>query len=204
MKLKMHLFRTDGSREFVTSDEPLVLHNSYCEGIDHRGVCGWQSVGLQIILPLSPDMTLMLYDATTYRVGRRGEDSTGIRSADVRQFNVLQLLNCHSAVYFCSSFDPSDYPSRVLKSAAIRPKERFKFIRTEPVDEGGGESSELVHFFEPLLDIEMNLPAVQLRRSRRRISLHQRASMLHGRVQEPTPGGDVQTYRARPVTTRER
>ena len=34
--LRMHLLVNETAREFITSDDPVVLHNQYCEGITYR------------------------------------------------------------------------------------------------------------------------------------------------------------------------
>ena len=39
--LQAHLFVNTTAREFITSDDPVILHNQYCEGIAYQGVKGW-------------------------------------------------------------------------------------------------------------------------------------------------------------------
>ena len=65
--LKVHLARSS-RKVFITSDNPIFKYNQYCEGVQHMGVTGGECKGLQIFVPISPHLHLILYDGTTYRV----------------------------------------------------------------------------------------------------------------------------------------
>jgi len=68
--LRMHLFFNNTPREFITSDDPVIAHNQYCEGITHLGVTGLNNRGLQLFWPISPKHLVMLFDAVVYKVDR--------------------------------------------------------------------------------------------------------------------------------------
>ena len=65
--LKVHLVWSP-HQVFLTSDNPIFKYNQYCEGVRFSGVTGGGSRGLQIFVPLSPYLHLILYDDRTYRV----------------------------------------------------------------------------------------------------------------------------------------
>ena len=101
--LKSHLVvsRHEG---FITSDAPVYIYNQYCEGISDRGVTSLTGRGLQMFLPLSPSLMLILYDGGTYKIRSSAERSSGrsIRGdvSDIGQLNLLQLLSAERNVYF--------------------------------------------------------------------------------------------------------
>ena len=62
--LRAHLFINTTLREFITSDDPVVLHNQYCQGITGEGVKGWNCRGLQAFWPISPRKLIVSTTAT--------------------------------------------------------------------------------------------------------------------------------------------
>lgn len=41
----MHLILNNSGIEFITSDDPVIVHNQYAEGVKYRGVIGWAFLG---------------------------------------------------------------------------------------------------------------------------------------------------------------
>lgn len=189
--LAMHLFVNGTSEEFLTSDDPLVLHNAYSEAVTHRGVLGWRSRGLQAFLPLSPTVTLMLYDASVYAVegSKRGLASTISLASDVRALNRLQILNAHEHVYSRAAIGErlTDF---ISGARTQRPEGRAFFAASGEVLEPGGASSRILHSFEQLLPIALSLSQVGVRKRWRKIPPLQRAGLYrHG--QPPTVSVDL-------------
>ena len=58
------------TNDFITSDNPAFKYNQYCEEVQHMGITGALCSGLQIFLPLTPQLHLLLYDPATYKVRR--------------------------------------------------------------------------------------------------------------------------------------
>ena len=76
---------------FISSDSPVVLYN-YATMRDH-GLCGFQSPGLMILLPLGPDLCLCLYDPQAYAFKREVNKTLEIsREIDVDEINRFQLI----------------------------------------------------------------------------------------------------------------
>ncbi|MBN2635254.1 MAG: DUF4238 domain-containing protein [Prolixibacteraceae bacterium] len=100
LELKLLINKTE--RPFITSDYPLVKYNQFLEGRKYDGgKTGFGCVGLQLILPINPELILILYDPKSYKVGYRKRkylEITDIKS--VEQLNLLQVLNCKSTLFF--------------------------------------------------------------------------------------------------------
>ncbi|MCY4514293.1 MAG: DUF4238 domain-containing protein [Candidatus Tectomicrobia bacterium] len=195
LDLRGHLFINTTDREFITSDDPVVIHNQYCEGITYRGVTGWNCTGLQVFWPISPLELIVLYDPTTYKVGRSHRGATVTRLSDERdvaQLNSLQILNAHHNVYFAgiNGLNSTESQCRIL--GAKRPNARTTFVETEAVETDAGESSAILHTYEPLLPARLVVSKITVRRNRRRIPLHSRAVMY--RKGRPTAEHDGIPY----------
>jgi hypothetical protein len=177
-QLAMHLFINQSAEEFITSDHPAVAHNMYCQGINHKGVLGWNCSGVQIFLPLSPMHLLMLYDGQTYALGRNKSRYLSIlqNKDDVRAFNSLQILSGRQAVYFKSDSMAQVVAGQLQRLIHLRNRKRLVTVMTGS-GEGSSDAGELIHQYERLFPIHIELSAIRLRRSRARISLRQRADI---------------------------
>lgn len=182
--LRMHLFVNETTRQFLTSDDPVVMHNQYCEGITYLGVSGWSNSGVQVFFPLSPRALLLLFDPSIYKVGRSHRGSTATRISDeesVMQLNSLQIMNAQHNVYFASFADPEKAMRECRSLAARRPKTRYTFVEAEGVEADGKEST-IMHGYEPLLPIRLTISAIKIRKRPRQVPLDHRATMYRKEV----------------------
>ncbi|QDG54084.1 DUF4238 domain-containing protein [Persicimonas caeni] len=84
--------------EFMTSDQPVVRYNKYCEA-PHSAGRGLIRKGLMVFFPLTPRLTLFLFDSEIYKVERSdGARITLRKSGDLRQLNRLQWINATNVV----------------------------------------------------------------------------------------------------------
>lgn len=192
--LQMHLFVNATRRELITSDDPVVAHNQYCEGISYRGVLGFACRGLQLFWPLSPQHLLLLYDRDVYKVGRsdHGIYVTNVRSErEIAQLNALQILNAHENVYFMEGGEHGNVEAHCVDMSRRRPKARMVFVETESIpDNATGGESALVHQYEPLLPWRLTVSSIRVRKVAEAVPLHSRGSMYRSsRGPGPVAGG---------------
>ena len=92
---------------FIISDNPVVFQNQWAEHHPkfrrYSGITGLASKGLQIFMPLSPKICLVLFDPTTYQYGKKGSLLCSIGKLDVERLNILQALNAFDCIYFNNS-----------------------------------------------------------------------------------------------------
>ena len=202
--LGMHLLVNETGEGFITSDDPVVLHNQYCEGIDYHGVLGWLNTGLQAFLPLSPKTVLMLYDPAVYKVegtrkGVRASSVTDVRH--VRMINELQFLNAVENVYYAG--EPSASFQGICESmAGKRVGGRMALVEAAPVERPDGTSTQLLHTFEPMLPVRLTLSQIEIRRRARRIPLDVRGRTYRDGTVMGSEPGQAQTYRVQTVLHR--
>ncbi|GAB6285567.1 MAG: hypothetical protein STSR0009_17680 [Methanoregula sp.] len=87
---------------FISSDAPVVKNNYF---IDSKySFTGFQSVGLQIFLPLSPKLCLLLYDPVMYTITDMKQGIIELNDRrDADKINHLQIMNCLEDVIFSDS-----------------------------------------------------------------------------------------------------
>ena len=182
--LKSHLV-VSRRETFITSDAPVHAYNQYCEGIRDRGVTGLASRGLQIFVPLSPSLVLILYDGRTYKVRRLADRWSGRSvtddASDIDQLNLLQLLSAKRNVYF-SKWDQHKDIEGLLPDF-----ERKKVIDPQNVREFQQDDdphSSLLVTFERMVDVSLNLSFMSIQRRADRIPLYRRPNLYRdGRSQ---------------------
>jgi hypothetical protein len=186
--LRMHLLCNETAVEYVTSDDPVIAHNQYCEGIDYRGVNGWNCSGLQILLPISPQDLLLMFDPAVYKVGQshRGVDATMITDVnEVEQLNAFQIMSAENNVYFADGKGDGRAAMQCKLLSRRRPTGRWKFVETEPLPNRRGGSTALLHSFEPLLPARLQIGAVSIRKKARQVPLGERANLYRQATRYP-------------------
>lgn len=104
MDLSCKLLLAKKGTEFITSDNPVVYYNQALEACNsHHGI-GTASKGLQIFFPIAPEILILFYDASVYKVGGRREQTIQItEQRDMDQINTLMLANAEENIYFLTS-----------------------------------------------------------------------------------------------------
>ncbi len=92
------------SEGFVISDHPVVLYNRFAEshprfGRWPAGAGGVASKGAQLYMPLSPDVTLALFDPSSYAYAAKRRTCRA-RPSDVMTLNRMQAINAMHCYYF--------------------------------------------------------------------------------------------------------
>ncbi|MBD8091749.1 DUF4238 domain-containing protein [Pseudomonas fluorescens] len=104
MDLSCKLLLAKKGSEFITSDNPVVFYNQALEACQTHNGLGIASKGLQIFFPISPEISILFYDASIYKVGGRREQSVQVTEQhDMDQINILTLANAEENIYFLTS-----------------------------------------------------------------------------------------------------
>lgn len=112
------------ANDLITSDHPVVLLNPYMNGTWNGSNIGYALLGLQIVLPLSPNAALFFYDPTTYSTRRDESGAVRLSASDVVALNQLQLLNCEDCAYFKEEASGPEISRTFEKLRQIRVTER--------------------------------------------------------------------------------
>jgi hypothetical protein len=158
---------------FVTSDNPIVQYNQYCEGLK-MGTTGALRRGLQLFLPLSPSLLILFYDKLVYKIREKNSSLLEISNTDdLTTLNILQSANAHKVLLFSNWDDVEAIRNVIRKGAKFRRRELGRV--EEFVAENNREHHSLLQMYSPPLNVGLNLSFMRLRRNAKRVSLKQRA-----------------------------
>lgn len=125
--LEYHIIKNETKSEFYISDHPVFIYNwLYRELEDHR-VTSITATGLQIFLPLSPQITLCLYDPKVYKYGQKGLVTCVSKDEDIEILNSFQVINSDSIIGFHSEQDQAKVKGLY---------ERYKSIKLHQYESG--------------------------------------------------------------------
>ncbi len=92
------------SKNFIFSDAPVVFYNY--KRIKNRSTTGCKSRGLQIFLPLSKNIMLILIDNNMYNIKKDAHTTIFVtKEEDIDSLNTLQFYNCLENVFFSEELD---------------------------------------------------------------------------------------------------
>jgi hypothetical protein len=159
LDLEPALIRNESDVGFITSDYPAVKFNQWAQNAKVGGALGLGSVGLQILLPLSPNYLLLLYDPGIYSVGRPGKVLSIPNSYSIAGLNALQLTSAVDNLYF-------DGRAETLNSILKLPFEWRDEGQASKLIEAESEidQSLLFHFFHTQVG-KLAIPEIRLRRA---------------------------------------
>lgn len=159
LDMEVRVLRNHTEYPFIFSDSPVVFYNSYYRKITDHGVLGCQTPGLQIFLPLTPTLHLMLFDPHVYfGECERGPFIEITKPSDISHLNALQLHHSHEAVYF-SNHRHVDYVSQLYsahKPLMVKPQSEFR-VRTDLLTVEKQSKGEFSQDFEPHLNHGLSL-----------------------------------------------
>lgn len=132
------LLHNDSDTPFIASDTPVVLHNRLYEG-QHISVTGYANVGLQLFLPLGPNLTLFGFDRVAYTVETNAEGHVRIADgAQIRLINDLQWEAAHAVLLVAADMPLPELRARAAFWSSRRQAERTVF-REEVVEQSDSE-----------------------------------------------------------------
>jgi Protein of unknown function (DUF4238) len=126
LDLELRLVLAPKAKSFITSDHPVVLLNqSFFDIIKSPAINGLASRGLQLLLPLSPELLLIAFDRDLYRVGNPSRNVVRLgRDEDCDLINALQIINAEQNIYFGAATDDQYVRSLLAKFAHARERAR--------------------------------------------------------------------------------
>ena len=139
-----------------------------CEGISCNGTTGGISRGLQVFLPLSPKVLVMLYDGIIYKVGDKKSRITRlVPDGDIKSLNFLQVVGAEDNLYFADWNKKEEIEKLVKESNRFRDFERTKVAKY--VEVGSEEGGRIIQMYDQMPDRRLNLSFVRITRKARRI-----------------------------------
>jgi hypothetical protein len=136
LDLKIKLLHNVTSAPFVLGDHPAVKHNGLYSSAK-VSVLGLANVGLQFVLPISPEYAVVFYDEKAYSLGSPASNVVKVAPAGiVLALNEFQWANAVENIYFRPSDDPANWSPAPGRIANLRKDEHVSVGEAEVKMEG--------------------------------------------------------------------
>jgi len=119
---------------FITSDNPVVLYNQFLEKRrEYYCNTSFESKGLQIFFPLSPELCLIFFDKDVYRFSNALNRTIKLaKQQDLNALNQLQCINSYTNIYFNENVS-NDYITYIFRKVKKwRRDSKFRHIESPP------------------------------------------------------------------------
>ena len=174
--LKLQILHAPPDVKFITSDHPITKFNHYCEGTRDVGVLGADCRGLEIALPLSPDVAVILYDGDVYRARDLGSRHVLCTTADVDCLNRLAVIESRENLYFSRWHDAASISTLVATTT------QRKQIHVAMADDEEDPNHGIIAVNEVLPDVPTALSSLEVRRGAARTPWQDRIHSFRHRV----------------------
>ena len=158
--------------DFITSDSPVFQYNKYCEGIKGIKATGFIAEGEIIFAPLSPEVCLIFFDKSVYKVGKNQESVIEIPSEnDMEQINAIQFISSDSNLYFSNL--RSIPHIKHIRDKYINLRALYEPRIIELQQDKDPRKTMLINYVR-VPNINLNLSFLSIRREARKIKLNER------------------------------
>lgn len=147
------LFVNFTKRDFITSDNPIILYNSFFNNPEGHflyppsGTTGLQSPGLQIFWPLDTKHMLVLYDKEFYNFKVASNKCVKIcLEKDIDALNSMQFFSCSNNIFFADQSQNENIKSLHSKYKDLI-NEEYQAIDTIKRTKSNGQESEIVNTY---------------------------------------------------------
>jgi len=156
--------RTD--LEYVISDHPVVHDNCRYKNETDKYLVGIQNRGLQIFIPISDEVQIMLYDPAAYFVdytNKKQRRVTITSRTPVEGLNDVQLINAFESIYYRSTGQGEKYREAQERLAEFIAEDSTVFERHTPDKHDFETENEVIESGRQLTDYSPTLPFVKQR-----------------------------------------
>lgn len=113
--LKVKLLINETDKCFITSDHPVTFINPFLEKKPPGGTTGYQQKGLIILLPISSNLCIALFDSKVYHLGKQSDDVRLVKACQVNEINRAMMFSAKENVYFSPKTE-EDYIASIRKT----------------------------------------------------------------------------------------
>jgi hypothetical protein len=156
--------RTD--EKFVISDHPVVHDNPRFKDLFDRFLVGIQNRGLQIFVPLSSRIQIMLYDPAAYIVDYLNEEKRIVAATSeevVNGLNDMQMINAFENIFYRTSNQEQKFIEVQQRLSKYIEEEKTLFKKMGPEEHDFDTKNEIIESGYHLPDYSPSLPFVTQR-----------------------------------------
>lgn len=182
--LQYKLLINNTSTALITSDVPVVRYNQFLERKKwEHGKTGFGNIGLQIFIPLNPDVLILFYDPGIYDLGAKKQDYLILSDDnDIDQLNLLQMLNCNRNVFFNDEIS-KEYITELYETSKKYTKAN-KLIFNTYDHYHGKEGSRLLAMGSTDCEIDLRIKGLRVNSGATKIKFNESVLMLRRHAQQ--------------------
>jgi len=161
--LRPFLIINKTNKDFISSDAPIVLHNS----IKYLHTYAFPTPGLQIFCPLNKNTTFLLVDTNLYNLNT---DSTIYLDddSDVDSINKLQFYHGHHHVFFSDKKTENYIRDLHLEIEELIKKREVMTRTVQTIRNNDRTSSEIVEIYQSGSNYRLNFTFIKLNHTNNR------------------------------------
>jgi len=164
--LEVAILENKTNVEFVISDHPVVHDNRRFKTEIDKYLTGVQNRGLQIFIPLSDEVQIMLYDPAAYTVEYTDKEARQVTITSTRPvegLNDLQMINAFESIYYRSREQEEKYRDAQQRLAEHIHEDSTVFERLAPDEHNFETENEVIESGHRLPEYSPTLPFVKQR-----------------------------------------
>ena len=175
--LEKRVLRIKCDYTFITSDNPIIKYNQWCEGENNLGVTGLLNRGLQLFFPISPKYMLLFFDSNIYDTIGTNNSTIEIHDRnDVYKLNKFQAIFADKNLYF-SDWENRDSVVRLINRASMFRKQlewKLHILKSDEIDKISATKSEIRHVYSVMPDVKLDLSFLHIKKLQQKIPLLER------------------------------
>lgn len=152
--------------KFVVSDHPVVHDNPRFKGQFDRFVAGIQSRGIQIFVPLSDWVQILLYDPAAYIIDYSDEEKRRVLATSeemVTGLNDIQMINAFENIFYRTRNQEQKFIEAQQRLSEYIEEENTVFRTLGPEEHDFDTENEVIESGYRLADYSPDLPFVAQR-----------------------------------------
>lgn len=164
--LEVAVIVNTSDEDFIVSDHPVVHDNPRFKKQTDRFLVGLQNRGLQIFVPLSHDVQMLLYDPAAYFVEYSDTSKRRVITSSkevVTALNDLQMINALENIFYREVNQKEKFISAQERLSRHINFENMVFKRTGPDEHGFDTENEILESGYRCQDYSPSLPFVTQR-----------------------------------------
>jgi hypothetical protein len=164
--LDVAIIQNKANKGFIISDHPVVHDNRRFKDELDRFLVGLQNRGLQIFIPLSDTVQVMLYDPATYHVEYTNKEQRRVEIDSekiVTGLNDMQLINAFENVFFREAGREEELQTAQDRVSRFIEEETITFQELSPDEHYFETDNEIIESGQYVPEYSPYLPFVKQR-----------------------------------------
>lgn len=160
--------------DFITSDNPVSPYNLFLERRNHPGGhYGIDSKGIIYFFPITPRLTLIIFDGKTYKIGNlREEEVIIVKDTEIIEINSIIYMHAFNNIYFNGTVFTKEQLELLKKRIKNVTKPNQFVVNEYDKKSANPETTKvLMHSYRTNLFMKLNHSYISIRKNAKRYKI---------------------------------